>query len=99
MQTSVGVIGGTGAEGSGLALRLARAGMRVLLGSRDLEKAQREAGRLVAAAGAGEVTGHTNPDTAAGAGALSVITAVWAPVDRVTRSAESRSFGGAKPVA
>jgi 8-hydroxy-5-deazaflavin:NADPH oxidoreductase len=36
----VGVIGGTGPAGSGLAVRLAAAGHAVLLGSRDLEKAK-----------------------------------------------------------
>jgi NADPH-dependent F420 reductase len=35
----IGIVGGTGAEGRGLALRLARAGCRVLLGSRSAERA------------------------------------------------------------
>lgn len=37
---SICVVGGSGAEGSGLALRWANAGHRVILGSRDSEKAQ-----------------------------------------------------------
>jgi len=36
---TIAVLGGTGAEGSGLALRWARAGHRVILGSRNPEKA------------------------------------------------------------
>ena len=38
---TIAVIGGTGAQGSGLALRWARAGHRVILASRDGEKAAR----------------------------------------------------------
>ena len=36
--------------------------MRVLIGSRNLDKAQAAASEIAAQAGAGEVTGHTNPD-------------------------------------
>ncbi|MBT6286403.1 MAG: NAD(P)-binding domain-containing protein, partial [Rhodospirillaceae bacterium] len=35
----IAVIGGTGAEGSGLAARWARAGYRVIVGSRNAESA------------------------------------------------------------
>ena len=62
MQPIVAVVGGTGAEGSGLALRFAKAGLRVLLGSRNLERAQAAAGKIAAQAGNGEVTGHMNPE-------------------------------------
>jgi len=68
VQTNVAVVGGTGAEGSGLAIRFAKAGARVLIGSRSLDKAQEAAHKIAAAAGTGEVTGHTNTDAAAGAG-------------------------------
>ena len=37
---TISVLGGTGAEGSGLALRWARAGHHVIIGSRDAEKAR-----------------------------------------------------------
>ncbi len=36
----IGIIGGTGKEGKGLAYRWAKAGMNVLIGSRQIEKAQ-----------------------------------------------------------
>jgi 8-hydroxy-5-deazaflavin:NADPH oxidoreductase len=62
VQQNVAVVGGTGAEGSGLALRFARAGIRVLIGSRNLERAQTVARELTIRAGTGDVTGHTNPD-------------------------------------
>lgn len=42
----IAVIGGTGAEGSGLALRWARAGYRVLVGSRSAERAAEVAGEF-----------------------------------------------------
>jgi len=38
-QLTIGLLGGTGPQGRGLALRLALAGHRVLLGSRDRERA------------------------------------------------------------
>ena len=57
VQTIVAVVGGTGAEGSGLAARFAKAGVRVRIGSRNLEKAQETARRIGA-----QATGHTNAD-------------------------------------
>ena len=60
----IGVLGGTGPEGRGLARRLAMAGSRVIIGSRD-------AGRAVAAAASigspPQLTGAGNADAAAGA--------------------------------
>ena len=40
MQPTIAIIGGTGAEGTGLALRFARAGATVRIGSRDAERAR-----------------------------------------------------------
>lgn len=51
MARGIAILGGTGAEGSGLAMRFARAGARVVIGSRDLEKARAAAQRTGAAAG------------------------------------------------
>ncbi len=62
------VVGGTGAEGGGLALRFAQAGVRVRIGSRNLEKAREAALRIAAQTSATEVSGHTNEDAVAGAG-------------------------------
>ena len=39
----VGVLGGTGPQGRGLAVRLAAVGQRILLGSRDAERASKVA--------------------------------------------------------
>jgi NADPH-dependent F420 reductase len=57
---SICVVGGTGAEGSGLALRWANAGHRVSIGSRDAAKAQAAAAELNAALGKDAVRGVTN---------------------------------------
>ncbi|RPJ46584.1 MAG: NADPH-dependent F420 reductase [Chloroflexi bacterium] len=58
-------MGGTGKEGQGLAYRWLKAGYRVLIGSRQLEKAQAAAVELRSLAGEGaEVSGVTNPDAA-----------------------------------
>lgn len=62
MEKPIAVVGGSGAEGSGLARRFAKAGLRVLIGSRSLDKAQAAARQIAAQAAAGEVTGHTNPE-------------------------------------
>jgi 8-hydroxy-5-deazaflavin:NADPH oxidoreductase len=64
LPTRIAIIGGTGAEGGGLALRFARAGAEVRIGSRVGEKAQEAARRAAATAGAGAVTGHSNEEAA-----------------------------------
>jgi NADPH-dependent F420 reductase len=64
MKHTVGILGGTGAEGTGLALRFARAGSRVLIGSREPVRAA-EAARAAAERSGGEVEGRLNPDAAA----------------------------------
>jgi NADPH-dependent F420 reductase len=66
VQTSVAVVGGTGAEGGGLALRFTQAGALVRIGSRNLEKAQEAARRIATQTGAAGVTGHTNEEAVAG---------------------------------
>ena len=46
MARKIAILGGTGAEGSGLAYHLAQAGENVLIGSRDAARAQETAKRL-----------------------------------------------------
>ncbi|MFE2677093.1 NAD(P)-binding domain-containing protein, partial [Streptomyces hygroscopicus] len=43
---TIGVLGGTGDQGRGLAYRLARAGQKVIIGSRAAERAQTAAREL-----------------------------------------------------
>jgi len=51
MQQTIAIVSGTGAEGFGLASRFARAGARVIVGSRDAQKAQDAARRIGMAEG------------------------------------------------
>lgn len=64
---TIAVLGGTGAEGGGLALRWARAGHRVILGSRNPEKAARVRDDLNARAGTDTVRFLDNRAAAAAA--------------------------------
>jgi NADPH-dependent F420 reductase len=80
VQTIVAVVGGTGAEGGGLAARFAQAGVRVRIGSRNLEKAQ-DAARRIGEQAKAEVTGHTNPEAVANAGLVVLTVPLSAQVD------------------
>lgn len=70
-RVTVSVLGGTGEQGRGLALRFARAGHRVVIGSRSAERA-----REIAAALGECVTGATNEE-AARAGDVVIIAVPW----------------------
>jgi 8-hydroxy-5-deazaflavin:NADPH oxidoreductase len=61
---SVGILGGTGDQGRGLALRLAAAGNRLIIGSRD---AGRAADAAASIGSAPQVTGVVNDEAAAAA--------------------------------
>lgn len=65
-EMTVGVLGGTGAQGKGLAIRWAAAGLRVVIGSRKAERAQ-DAAREIAETADGRVTGEDNAGCAAAA--------------------------------
>jgi 8-hydroxy-5-deazaflavin:NADPH oxidoreductase len=62
----IGLIGGTGEEGRGLALRWALAGARVVVGSRAIEKAKATAEELNAIIGGERILGETNQAAIAG---------------------------------
>lgn len=73
-QALVAVLGGTGKEGQGLALRFAARGRSVILGSRDAEKGRRVAEELNGRLGSSLVVGTTNAGAAeAGAVILSTL--------------------------
>ena len=61
----VGVLGGTGPQGRGLALRWAGAGIEVIIGSRSAERAESAAAELRAEAGVDTVRGLDNAGCAA----------------------------------
>jgi NADPH-dependent F420 reductase len=62
----IGLIGGTGEEGRGLALRWALAGAQVVIGSRAIEKAKATAKELNAIIGGERILGDTNQAAIAG---------------------------------
>jgi NADPH-dependent F420 reductase len=62
---TVAVLGGTGKEGSGLAMRWALNGYRVIIGSRDGERAAEKAKEFNAVLGGDYLIGKSNPDAAA----------------------------------
>jgi NADPH-dependent F420 reductase len=61
----VGVLGGTGPQGKGLAYRLAVAGQQVLVGSRDAARAESAAAELNALGVGTEISGSGNATVAA----------------------------------
>ncbi|WDZ84485.1 NADPH-dependent F420 reductase [Micromonospora cathayae] len=77
---TIGIIGGTGDQGRGLAYRFARAGHTVLIGSRSAERAD-EAAREIAAlpgvAAGATVTGTGNEEAARGSDVV-VVAVPWA---------------------
>lgn len=72
---TIAILGGTGKEGPGLAMRWARAGYPIIIGSRQLEKAQRVAGELNASLDLNTISGLENGDAAQSAD-LCVLTVV-----------------------
>jgi NADPH-dependent F420 reductase len=69
---TLGVLGGTGDQGRGLARRFAAAGLRVIIGSRDLGRAEAAAADLP-----GDVSGAGNADCARNASVV-VVAVPWA---------------------
>lgn len=61
---TIAVLGGTGNEGPGLAMRWTKAGHTVIIGSRRAEKAQRVAGEINEKLGESLVKGAANSDAA-----------------------------------
>jgi NADPH-dependent F420 reductase len=62
---TIAVIGGTGKEGSGLVLRWAQGGYRVLIGSREAARAEAKAEELNGILGDSVIRGFSNADAAA----------------------------------
>ena len=66
MTRKIAILGGTGAEGSGLAFRLAKAGEHILIGSRDATRAEETAKQLRGRIGGNaQIEGLDNPSAAA----------------------------------
>lgn len=75
--TSIAILGGTGDLGTGLAIRWARAGHRIVIGSRALEKAEAAVAALKRRSPETEAEAMVNPDAAA-AGDIVVLTVPFA---------------------
>lgn len=67
---AIAILGGTGDQGLGLALRFAKAGRRVRIGSRVPERAETAAREVSAAVPGATVSGSGNPEATAGAGVV-----------------------------
>ena len=62
---NIAILGGTGKEGAGLAVRWAKLGHAIVIGSRDAERARSKAADLRDVAHAIPIVGHTNREAAA----------------------------------
>ena len=69
---TLAVLGGTGKEGKGLAWRWAKAGLEVIIGSRQQQKAERVAAELNQELGDQLIRGMANPDAAAAAEVVAI---------------------------
>ena len=75
---TIAILGGTGKEGKGLAFRWARAGYRIIIGSRSIDKAQSAVAEICSYLPApASVEAMLNPEAAA-AGDLAVLTVPFA---------------------
>jgi 8-hydroxy-5-deazaflavin:NADPH oxidoreductase len=74
---SIGIVGGTGPLGKGLSLRLAAAGERVLLGSRELARAKSVLEELVAPFGDPRPSIEASANTTAAQADVVVIATPW----------------------
>lgn len=89
---TIAILGGTGAVGSGLALRWASAGHRVILGSRNPEKAAKVCAELNALAGSESLSFRDN--RAAAAAAEIVVLTVPHAAQRATVEEARESLAG-----
>jgi NADPH-dependent F420 reductase len=76
---TIAIIGGTGPQGKGLALRFARAGMPVALGSRDGARAAEIAADLTQnlPEGSAAISGHDNASAVAAADEMVILAVPW----------------------
>jgi NADPH-dependent F420 reductase len=89
---TVAVLGGTGDQGRGLAFRFAKAGVRVLIGSRAADRAHTAAVELNEASGTDLVAGADNEEVARRCG-IAVIAVPW-QAHRATIESVARQLAG-----
>ena len=68
----VSILGGTGEQGPGMALRWAKAGVEVIIGSRQQVRAEATAAELNRELGQPLIKGMTNPEAAAAAAVVAL---------------------------
>jgi 8-hydroxy-5-deazaflavin:NADPH oxidoreductase len=90
---SVPIIGGTGALGLGLALRLARAGVPIVIGSRDAGRAAEAAAKVRRQVPAAEVEGLENAEAATRGRVVVLSVPFSAQRDNLQTLAEGMSAG------
>ena len=83
---SVAIIGGTGDEGFGLAVRLGRAGEHVIIGSRSDERGRAAAEKAKSIAGASARVDGASNETAAAGSDLVLVTVPFAGQAEIYRS-------------
>jgi len=88
----VGILGGTGAVGKGLAIRWAAAGYPLVIGSRDAASAEAVAGSISAGAGAAAVRGMDNL-AAAHVAEIAVVTVPFASHIGILREVRNELSG------
>jgi NADPH-dependent F420 reductase len=89
---TLAIVGGTGALGTGLAIRWAAAGYPVILGSRSREKAEEAARAIEPRNGAPAVRGEDNA-SAASAGDIVVIAVPWSNHDAMLEEIKPHVVG------
>jgi NADPH-dependent F420 reductase len=89
---TLAIVGGTGALGTGLAMRWAAAGYPVILGSRSREKAEEAARAIEPRNGAPAVRGEDNV-SAASAGDIVVIAVPWSNHDAMLEEIKPHVVG------
>jgi 8-hydroxy-5-deazaflavin:NADPH oxidoreductase len=92
IDVTVGVLGGTGPQGKGLALRWAKAGIPVIIGSRKTERAEATADELRERAGVDNVTGRDNAGCAAEASVV-LVAVPWEGHDELLTSLRAELAG------
>ncbi len=92
MKPTIGILGGTGREGKGLALRWAHAGYPIVIGSRDLERARATATEIAARVAGASVTGAENVGAAEGA-TMCVLTVPYAAHRATVETVRHALFG------
>lgn len=89
---TIAVIGGTGAEGSAIALRLGHAGYRVIIGTRDLAKGALVAAKLKKLLAGGAIESRSNAEAAASADIV-ILTVPYAAQEATVREVRAALDG------